>query len=426
MAKREFVWPKGFLWGTATAAHQVEGNNINNWSVWELQTANDRAKSAERLWGNLPIWPDIAELATNPDNYVSGAATDHYRRYEEDFDIIEELGLNSFRFSVEWSRIEPEEGAWNVAALNHYRQYIASLRSRGIEPVLTLYHWSVPLWFAEKGGFEKSKNIKYFERFAEHVLHNLGDGVRYIVTVNEPDSAAGQGYIMLEHPPGERSIFKAAAVYTNLLRAHKKVYKIAKKVNKNFTVGFSKTYAYVMAGDDSWLSRVMVKLDNILRDDLTIRYIGKSTDFLGVQFYFTDQHHGWELVHGNKEVTDMGWDRQPQNLEYVLKRLKWCKKPLIITETGLADRSDRWRKEWLEKTIVSVRNALEDGVDVRGYLYWSLLDNFEWAYGKWPAFGLVEVDYENGLKRTVRPSARYYAAVVKKALASRASSKRTR
>jgi len=123
------------------------------------------------------------------------------------------------------------------------------------------------------------------------------------------------------------------------------------------------------------------------------------------------------LVHGNKEVTDMGWDRQPQNLEFVLKRLAWCKKPLIVTETGIADRGDIWRKEWLEKTIVSVQHALEAGVDVRGYLYWSLLDNFEWAFGRWPAFGLVEVDYEHGLKRKVRQSARYYAAVVKKALA---------
>lgn len=414
MAKREFTWPKGFLWGTATAAHQVEGNNINNWSVWELQTAKTRAESAKRLWGNLPVWPKIAELATNPDNYVSGAAVDHYRRYEEDFDIIGSLGLNAFRFSIEWSRLEPDEGAWNVEALGHYRAYIASLRRRGIEPVVTLYHWTVPLWFADKGGFEKGKNIAYFERFAAYVLRELGDGIQYVVTVNEPDSVAGQGYIMLEHP-GEKSLLKAAAVYINLFRAHKKVYKMAKKLNKNYIIGFSKTFAFAKTYDNGWLSKAMVWLDNLLRDDIVIRYVGKSTDFIGVQYYFTDQHHGWELVHGNKEVTDMGWDRQPQNLEFVLKRLARSKKPLIITETGLADRDDHWRKEWIEKTVVSVKHALEAGVDVRGYLYWSLLDNFEWAYGRWPAFGLVCIDYEHGRTRTIRPSAHYYAAVVKMA-----------
>lgn len=414
MAKREFKWPKGFLWGSATASHQVEGGNVNNWSVWELQTAKQRAKSAKRLFGTLPIWPEISDLATNPDNYVSGKAVDHYRRYKEDFDVIEKLGLNSFRFSIEWSRIEPDEGAWDVAAIEHYRAYIKDLRRRGIEPVLTLYHWTVPLWFSEKGGFEKAKNIAYFERFAQKIIREFHGDLHYIVTINEPDTVCSMGYIMLEHPPGTFSLPKAAAVYYNLLRAHKRVYTFAKAFDKKLIVGFSKSYSYAVAGDDRLLSRLMVKLDNAFRDDMIIRFVGKKTDFLGVQFYFTDQHHGWELVHGNKQISDMGWDRQPQNLEHVLKRLAWCKKPLIVTETGLADQHDNWRKEWIEQTIASVHNALEAGVDVRGYLYWSLLDNFEWAYGRWPAFGLIGVDYEHGLKRTIRPSALYYAAVVRK------------
>lgn len=419
MANRGYKWPKGFLWGAATSAHQVEGGNINNWSVWELQTAKKRAKSARRLLGKLPLWPEIGELVTDPDNYVSGAAVDHYRRYEEDFEIIEKLGLNAFRFSIEWSRIEPEEGAWNIAALEHYREYIKSLRRRHIEPVLTLYHWTVPLWFADNGGFEKSKNIAHFVRFSERLLRELGTDIRYIVTVNEPDTVAAQSYLMLEHPPGQRSAIKAVAVYVNLLRAHKKVYKMAKKLNKDYMVGYSKTFSHVMAADDSVISRLMVRLDNLFRDDMSIRFVGRLTDFIGVQFYFTDQYRGWHLVRDNEHITDMGWDRQPQNLEHVLKRLAWCRKPLIITETGLADQHDKWRKEWIEQTIVSVQQALKAGVDIRGYLYWSLLDNFEWAYGRWPAFGLIGVDYEHGLKRTIRPSARYYAAVVKKALASR-------
>lgn len=419
MNKKGFSWPKGFLWGTATAAHQVEGGNVNNWSVWELQTAKTRAKNAKKLWQSLPVWPEIAELACDPDTYVSGRAVDHYRRYESDFDIIEDLGLNTFRFSIEWSRLEPEEGAWNIEALEHYRAYIKSLKQRGIEPMLTLYHWTVPIWFSDKGGFEHRRNIKYFERFCERVLREFGDDLQYICVINEPDTVVAQGYIVDEHPPGHHSVWKAAVVYLNLISAYKKVYKLAKKVNKNFVVGFSKTCAHVAPADDAWMSRFMAKIDPMFRDDLILRFVGlKNFDFLGVQFYFTDQHKGMELVHGNKEVTDMGWDRQPQNLEFVLKRLAWCKKPLIVTETGIADRNDTWRQEWIEKTIVSVQRAIEAGVDVRGYLYWSLLDNFEWAYGIWPEFGLVDIDYEHNLKRTVRPSARYYAAVVKKALAS--------
>lgn len=418
MANKKFKWPKGFLWGSATAAHQIEGGNINNWSVWELQTASQRARSAKREYGTLPMWSEIEDQATNPDNYISGATTDHYRRYAKDFDILEALGLNAFRFSIEWSRLEPEEGKWDSTALEHYRRYVQDLRKRGIEPVLTLYHWTVPVWFAEKGGFEKSKNIAYFLRFSQHVLSELGEDIRYIVTVNEPDTVAAQGYLILNHPPGEYSVVKAVAVYLNLIRAHKKIYKMAKKMNTNFIVGYSKTYAYVAAADKRLLSRVIVRLDNFFRDDVAILFVGKSTDYLGVQFYFTDYYEGRRVVHRNDQVTDMGWDRQPQNLEHVLKRLAWCKKPLIVTETGLADRSDRWRQDWIEKTIASVQQALRAGVDVRGYLYWSLLDNFEWAYGKWPAFGLVEVDYEHGYRRKIRSSARYYAAVIKQARSS--------
>lgn len=415
MAKREFKWPKGFMWGAATAAHQIEGNNVNNWSVWELQTAKHRADTAKRRWGRLPAWSYIGDLAINPDNYVSGRAVDHYRRYKEDFALMKELGFNTYRFSIEWSRIEPDEGAWNIEALEHYRAYIAELRALGIEPMMTLFHWTVPLWFAEKGGFEKAKNIVYFERFAQRIIKEFGMQVRSIVTINEPDTVSSLGYIMLEHPPGTPSLPKAGAVYLNLLRAHKRVYKFAKAYDKDLFVGFSKSYACVKPADDTWLSKAMVWLDYTFRDDVILRFVGKKTDFIGVQFYHTDQHKGWDFVHGDIDVTDVGWDREPQNLEFVLKRLGRWKRPLIVTETGIADKRDVWRQDWIERTVLSVQRAIKAGVDVRGYLYWSLMDNFEWAYGRWPAFGLIDIDYEHNLQRTVRPSARYYAAVIKKA-----------
>ena len=414
----KFEWPDGFLWGSATAAHQVEGGNVNNWSVWELQTAAENARLAPERLQNLRSWPDIKNIATQPENYVSGKTVDHFRRYKEDFDLVEKLGMNAFRFSVEWSRIQPQEGSWDVDAVEYYREYLRELRIRGIEPVMTLFHWSVPTWFADKGGFEKRSNIRYFTEYAEHLLRVLSDEVKYIVTINEPDTVALLGYWTCDHPPGKKSLRKLAAVYFNLLSAHKKVYKIAKKMNKNFNVGFVKTYAYVAPADNRISSKLMTRLDYLLRDDIPLAYLGGQTDFLGVNYYFTDTYDGWKRKAPDAPTTDLGWPVLPENLEPILKRVAKAGKPLMVTETGVADKKDIYRKAWLQKTVISVRNALEAGVDIRGYLYWSLTDNFEWAFGRWPAFGLIDIDYEHDLKRTIRPSAVYYAKIIASARAA--------
>lgn len=417
------MWPKGFLWGAATASHQVEGRNVNNWTTWELQSAKENAKLAETRLGWLESWPRIKSLALNPDNYVSGLATDHHRRYNEDFDIMEELNFNAFRFSIEWSRIEPEEGAWNIHGIEHYRKYIRNLRRRGMEPAVTLYHWSVPLWFSEKGGFEKGDNIRYFVRYCQKVLEELGSDLRVIFTINEPDTVAYMGYSLAEHPPAIKSLHKLVKVYFNLLRAHKKVYKIAKTLNQNFEVGFVKSYACVFPANRRWSSRFMARLDYFLRDDLGLAFVGKKTDFLGVNYYFTDLYDGWRRIMPKAVHSDLGWTITPENLEIVLKRLGKRRIPLMITETGLADKRDVHRRAWLRKTILSVQRALQAGIEVKGYFHWTLMDNFEWAFGRWPAFGLVDVDYENGRKRTIRPSARYYAEIIKNARASQPEKK---
>lgn len=412
---KKFVWPEGFLWGAATASHQVEGGNVNNWSKWELQTAKENAKMAESRLGWLESWPRIKSLAVNPDNYVSGLATDHQRRFREDFDIMEELHLNAFRFSIEWSRIEPEEGVWNIHGIEYYRTYIRELRRRGIEPAVTLYHWSVPLWFSEKGGFEKGKNIHYFVRYCQKVLEELGADIRVIFTINEPDTVAYMGYSLAEHPPAIKSLGKLVVVYFNLLRAHKKVYKIAKAINPEFEVGFVKTYAYVRPADKRWSSRFMARFDYFLRDDIALAFVGKQTDILGINYYFTDLYSGWKRTMPDAPRSDLGWTMTPENLERVLMRVGRKHVPLIITETGVADKQDAYRRNWIHKTILSVQRALQAGVVIKGYFHWTLMDNFEWAFGRWPAFGLVDIDYEHGRKRTIRPSARYYAAIIEKA-----------
>src|SRR6476469_3974200 len=164
--KLPLKFPKNFLWGAASAAHQVEGNNHNQWSVWELENATVLAQKARYQLQHLPKWDEIKAEAIKPENYVSGRATDHYHRYQEDFAILKKLGMNAWRFSIEWSRIEPEEGAWNAEAIEHYRTYLQRLKKLDIEPIVTLWHWTVPVWFEQKGGFTKRANVAFFERFA--------------------------------------------------------------------------------------------------------------------------------------------------------------------------------------------------------------------------------------------------------------------
>ncbi len=429
---KEFKFPKRFLWGVATAAHQVEGNTHNNWSVWELENAKSLAKSAEYKLKHLEIWPEIKKLATSPENYVSGRAIDHYNRYEQDFDIVKKMNLNAFRFSIEWSRIEPEEGVWSAEAIDHYRKYIKAMKDRGIEPMVTLYHWTVPVWFSKKGAFERADNVKYFVRFAEKILQEFGKDLRYITTINEPDTVVAMGYWFQDHPPQKHSLVRAFWVYRNHLKAHKDVYKMARKISRRFKVGFVKSYAHIESGDDRFSSRMMARADRFLRDDLVLGYVGNKLDFIGVNYYFSDRYVGWKISDGantyftdskgeagsNKDVyetSDLGWGMKSENLEFVLKRLGRHKKPIFVTETGVADRNDVYRKQWLNGTIRSVHVAIEAGVDVQGYMHWSLFDNFEWAYGRWPCFGLIEIDYEDDLKRVPRKRAHYYATFVKKA-----------
>lgn len=408
------TFPRRFLWGASTSAHQIEGNLHNNWSVWELENARSLAKSAEYKLADLPAWAEIRKQATDPDNYVSGIAVDHYQRYKLDIALAEKLGLNAFRFSIEWSRVEPEEGVWSREAIDHYQDYIREIKARGMEPLPTLYHWTVPVWFQEKGGFERGANIKYFVRFAERMIDEYHQDFRYITTINEPDTVVSHGYITLDHPPQKRSYLKAFVVYRNLLRSHKLIYTYAHKKSRRLRVGFTKSYAWVRAGDQRLLTRIVVRADLWLRDDIVIRYVHRKCDFLGVNYYFSDRHIGLAIHNEDDHVNDLGWEMRPADLKHVLLRLAKWRKPILITESGVADRGDEHRKWWIAQSLAAIHGAMHGGVEVLGYLHWSLLDNFEWAYGRWPRFGLIEVDYDNDLKRTVRPSAIWYSQLIKR------------
>lgn len=406
-------FPKRFLWGASTSAHQVEGGNHNQWSVWELENAKSLAAQSEYQYGDLENWNEIRSQAKDPDNYVSGTASDHFNRYKTDIAIAKKLNMNSLRFSVEWSRVEPKEGSWDSAAIDHYKKYIQELRRQGIEPVVTLFHFTLPVWFADMGGFTKRSNVKYFARFAEKILDELGKDVSYVITVNEPEVYAFESYYLGHWPPALQSKRTALRVLANLAVAHNQVAKAAHTVNRRYKLSVAKNSNYFYAGDDAKLSIRSAEVMQFFQDDYFLKKVVKHCDFLGVNFYFSNRVYGYRIHSPNEQVSDLGWDMSPGDLEHALERLhSKYHLPIIVTENGCADMTDKKRQWWLSQSISAMQRALAQGVDVRGYLHWSLIDNFEWDKGRWPRFGLVEIKYDT-MERKVRASGRRYGEFIK-------------
>lgn len=427
MKDKKRLFPKNFLWGASTASHQVEENTHNQWTVWELENAARLAKTAPERLSWLPSWERVKDRATDPENYISGNGVEHMAHYKQDLKLAAGLQLNSFRFGIEWSRVEPEEGKWDKKSLDYYRSYIQEIIDLGLEPILNIWHWTMPTWFTDMGAFEKRKNIKYFTRFVEKLCTELQiDKLHYIITLNEPNVYASFGYMMGEWPPNHKSKITFLRVYYNLTIAHKKIYKILKKANPHVQVGVAAQLANIQSK----------RPQNIL--DLTatrwMRYfwnwwflnrINKQQDFVGFNYYFTDYYKWGGSKHSsifdfgihrknpNEPKNDLGWYMEPEGLYPLLVRL-WAhyKKPIMITENGLADELDEHRRWWIEESIIAMERAISEDVQLIGYMHWSLLDNFEWAYGWWPKFGLIEVDRKT-MKRTPRPSAKYYTERIK-------------
>lgn len=414
--KNTDIFPKHFFWGASTASHQVEGNNENNWTVWELEHAHELARTAHRRLSWMPTWNKVKDRAEEPQNYISGAGVDHYNRYEEDFDILKQLNLNAFRFSIEWSRIEPSEGKWNEEEFAHYKSYILALRDRKIEPFMNLWHWTVPKWFADKGGFEKKENIKYFERYVKKVSEKLIDDVEYVITLNEPNIYTTFSYFLGEWPPQHKSPFLAYKVYKNLIRAHKASYDVLKAAKPRIQVGAAPNLVNIQAKrPHSFFDEMTTQVMRTSWNWWFLKKIKKHQDFIGLNYYFTDYYTGiGKRLNPKIPVNDVGFYMEPEGIYPIMLRT-WSrfKKPIFISENGLADENDQFRRWWLEETMVAMERALSEGVDLRGYLHWSLLDNFEWSSGWWPKFGLVAIDRENGMKRTIRPSAKWFAGVLK-------------
>ncbi|MBI2674246.1 MAG: glycoside hydrolase family 1 protein [Candidatus Yanofskybacteria bacterium] len=402
-------FPEDFKWGSATSAHQVEGNNHNDWTEWE--------KSSERI-------AQLKKEGKDPSDFISGKACDSYNRYEEDFDIAQKLNQNIHRFSIEWSRIEPEEGKFDEGEMERYKRLIDALRERGIEPMVTLWHFTNPIWFAEKGGWLNRKAPGYFTRYTKYVVDNLKDRVGLWITFNEATTVyASLSYLKGEWPLQHKNIFEFFRVRKNFIKAHTLAYREIKKIygvsptlkndssmSHNVAVGLVENNVYFSSGN---LLKVLgvVKILNWLQTCAWSKTLSYS-DFLGLNYY-TDYK-----MFGSKESDDgpapemPPWRIYPKGIYHRLMELKRFKKPIYITENGIADRTDQLREKFIKEHLYWVWKAIQDGADVRGYMYWSLLDNFEWAKGFKPRFGLIEVDYAT-LERKIRPSAYEYGKICK-------------
>jgi beta-glucosidase len=419
-------FPAGFRWGAATSAHQAEGGTTNNnWTAWEQTTRQD---------GRPGIFTGES----------CGAAADHWNRFAADVGLMADLGLDTYRFSVEWSRVEPAEGRFDGAALARYRSWCEQLRAAGIEPLVTLHHFTEPLWITERGGWEDPRTVDSFVRFAEHVADALGDVVAWWVTVNEPTVYAVMGWWFGEFPPGKTDAAAMARVLEHLLLAHARAGAAVRQRSPGSRVSIAKNLvlfsarrwwnpAEILAADtlDRLFNRSV--LDACLDGRLRIRLPGVgsfeahhpelagSLDYLGVNHYFRQlvsvdpRAAGFVRLGFDDacEKNDMGWDLTPQSLYDALMLARAYPWPILVTEHGTCDEEqpDRRRQWFLLQSLYALAEAIGDGVDVRGYIHWALLDNFEWAHGFEPRFGLYRVDYPTQ-ERTLTGGGELYRRII--------------
>lgn len=409
----ELTFPDDFLWGTATAAHQVEGGNFNNdWWAWEQA-------------GHIV------------DGGSSRAACDWWRRAEEDFDRMTALSQNAHRLSVEWSRIEPARGRWDDTAIARYRQMLAGLRERGITPMVTLHHFTTPLWLAREGSWERPSVIDDFQRFTEKVVGELGDLVNLWVTLNEPMVYVFQGYFDGRWPPGKNDPVAGIRVGRHMVKAHAAAYHTIHRLQPEAQVGIAKhmrvfdplrrsVFDGAVAGlQDFVFNRVFLEAltDGVFRLPPRSRVPDAvdSQDFIGLNYYTRDRVtfdprspatlFGRRTTTPGAEIGPPGWgELYPEGIYRLLKRLSAWRKPIYITECGVPDTASMDRSRFIVSHLRAVHRAMEEGVPVRGFFHWTLVDNFEWVEGWSMRFGLIALNVETQERRP-KPAAEVYAEI---------------
>jgi beta-glucosidase len=397
-ASPEPDFPEGFLFGSSTAAHQVEGANVNNdWWVWE-------------------------HTAGTPAVEPSGDAIDQYHRYAEDFALLAELGQNAHRLSLEWSRIEPEPGEFSAAALEHYRRVLGTLAEGGLEAFVTLHHFTNPRWFAERGGWAARDAVERFERYCERVAQALGDLMPWACTINEPQIVARFGYLEGWFPPGVRNAGLWKKVTRTFIAAHAAAVRALGAGAGAPKAGIClqlPDFEPARPGDpdcEAFTAEIRREMGEIYVEDL-------PGAFVGVQYYTRERLDPAIPGHGKMPpegapVTQMGWELNPDGLGRAIRLAARSGLPVVITENGIATADDRERVAYLRDHLGQVAAALRDGIDIRGFMYWSAFDNFEWNEGYRPTFGMIGIERDDCLRRVVRPSARAYGELARTRLLS--------
>lgn len=416
---------KDFLTGAATAAHQVEGNNTHS-DYWLMEQMENT---------------DFTE--------PSGMACDHYHRYKEDIDLLKKAGLNAYRFSIEWARIEPEEGQFDEAEIGHYRDMLSYCHENNIEPVVTLYHFTSPAWLISKGGWEDDGVVSYFERYVRKVVGDLGSLMHYVVTINEANMGIQIAEIMERYKkqmmaaaaaakkPDAEGIAQVGMNFNTMMarmaakkeenkkifgveepqsfvsartphgdelvmKAHMAARKAIHELCPEIKVGLS-----LSLHDAQWLPGGEEKAAKAWEQDFShYSSVLKEDDFIGVQNYTRSvfDTNGILPVAEGADRTQMDYEYYPEALEHVIRRVvAEVGKPVIVTENGIATTDDRRRQTFIKCAYDGVKACVADGLPVKGYFYWSLLDNFEWQKGFSMTFGLTAVD-RSTQKRTPKDS----------------------
>lgn len=400
-----YEFPQGFLWGTATAAHQVEGNNTGS-DFWVMEHLPDTV---------------FAE--------PSGDAIDHYHRYPEDIALLAELGFSSYRFSVEWARVEPEDGRFSTAALDHYRRMLESCRACGLKPVVTYHHFTSPRWLISQGGWENMKTAEKFARFSRKVTEHLGDLIEAVCTINEVNIPRMAALLWMAGGPGDQFIQQAAAaLHTTpeqfapfmfagtaqgrdvILAAHHQAREAIKAERPSLPVGLTIAMSDMQAepGGEAARDQMRWELQDVFLE------AARKDDFLGVQTY-TRERYGADGSLGPEEgveLTQMGYEFWPQAIGATLRRAHEVTGiPMMVTENGIGTTDDGRRLAYYQAALQSVVECLRDGLDIRGYFAWSAFDNFEWMLGYRPTFGIIAVDRATQ-QRTIKPSALWLSQLI--------------
>lgn len=405
-------FPSDFFWGVATSAFQIEGSSTADWTTWD------------------------ASLREHP------SAAGHYERYRDDLKLLKDLGVNAYRFSLEWSRIQPEEDAWDADAVARYQDIIDILRKLNIEPMVAIHHFTNPRWFSDKYPWHEERSIEIFLSYAGRIVRELR-GVRWWLTFNEPSVIVLGGYLDGCTPPGLRDVPKALAALKNLFTCHGRAYDLIHAADPDAAVSIAHNMS-VFAPCRKWnpLDRFLKRTANYFYNhsiinafqsgELVVKFpfsrtirlgvpIKGKLDFFGVNYYTrvhlrfnpfrkmaVELHYLDVEGHG---LTNIGWEVHPRGLEKVLKYASRLNVPLVVTENGIATHDAQKKTEFMKRHVDAVERCLRRGLDVRGYFYWTLLDNYEWLHGFDSRFGLYRVDFTN-LERSPTPAAAYYSYII--------------